>query len=424
MKREYTTELAVRVRAWLAVQSKRLGRAALQSRGVVCALQLLIAAELCMLGVGVVRRLENSYDMAYEASRMEQALLEQQLLMHERSGHGVDISGTGVLDEGDVAGQAPGLRPRDVSTIIAQETGDIEVALRVAMEDGEEDVGEPANAEPGELGEPNDEDEADALIRKGVTALIAGDIRMSIMSFEEASALSPNHPAMLYYYGLAYDKLLNPQKAHEYYERLFRMREKAGQYFDRAARRLAYGMERGSDLRGKLSFGPHKVQHTYDVEQGERVSLLLPILLAPGEEIRSDEVNLHVEFFDLVNGTKVDYAREEPVANWVNEVQNWRSGEEDLVVNYTVPAQDVSELSGGADVKYYGFIAKLFYKGEPMDCISSPSALILHEQQLSRRNRGWGGSSGLLPDDGLNPYSEQAVPFSDVYDDVLDNNTP
>lgn len=408
---------------YLLAAGGRLGDLLLSSRAVLSALQVVIALELCMLGVGVVRRLEISYELAYEASRMEQTLLEQQQLARERTTGVAIVGAVGEAEpEGEAApGYAPTLRARDVATIIAEDTGDLDAAVTLMMGDDSSD-GE-AGLSPEEQGEVSaeDEEEVEALIRKGVAALIAGDIRLSILSFEQASALAPNHPAMLYYYGMAYDKLLNPNKARDYYKKLFAMHDRAGQYFERAARRLTYGVEQGDALRGKLSFGPHKVQHTYDTEQGERVSLLLPVLLAPGEEIRADEVNLHVEFFDLVNGKKIDFAREEPAASWVNEVQNWHAGEENLVVNYNIPARDVSELAAGGDIKYYGFIAKLYYKGEPMDCISSPASLILHEQQLNRRNRsGWGNSSGLLPDDEEDPYLENAVPYSEVYDETTD----
>lgn len=406
---------------WLRAQAARAGRAAVAARGVVVVLQLLIVMELCVLGVGVVRRMESAYTMAYEASRMEYAVLEQQRLMRERAGapSGGGDAAAGLYGN-DAMDEAPKVRVRDIPTIIAETTGDMEAAVAVMMGNGSADA---ADEEPEESAtEPDDEAaETDALIRRGVTALIAGDMRLCVLSLEQASALSPNHPAMLYYYGMAYDKLLNPQKAREYYKRLLQMREQAGPYFARAARRMTYGVEQGSALRGKLAFGPHRVQHTFDMEQGERVSLLLPIMLAPGEEIRADEVNLHVEFFDLVNGSKVDFAREEPVANWVNEVQNWRNGEEDLVVNYTVPPSEENGIAGGSDTRYYGFIAKLFYKGEPMDCISSPSSLILYEQQLSRRSRGWGGAPGLLPDDGLDPGAEQAVPYAEIIDDTTAN---
>lgn len=81
------------------------------------------------------------------------------------------------------------------------------------------------------------------------------------------------------------------------------------------------------------------------------------------------------------------------------------------MVQYNLPPADSVEAADAGDVKYYGFTAKLYYKGEPLDCISVPSALILHEQRLNSRRSG--GPAGLLPDDGLSPYAEEAVPYAD-----------
>lgn len=397
-------------------QAARLGRALLQSDGVISLLRLVIVVELCVLGVGVVRRLEDSYERAYEASRLELAVLDAQALAREHK-PGAALIGVDA-QETDEPGEAPALRPRDLATIISDETGDYDMAASLMGDDSFQGNADAQTAhDPQEAAmNKDDDDEVDALIRKGVAALIAGDMRLCVLSLEQAAAMAPNHPAMLYYYGMAYDKLLNPQKARDYYKRLFQMREQAGIYFERAARRLTYGVEQPAALRGKLAFGPHKLQHTYDPELGEQVSLLLPIMLAPGEDVRSDEIYVHVLIFDLVNGRKIDFSREDPKAEWVHHVQNWENNEEDILVTYTVPPADAGGLSTGGDVKYYGFVAKMYYKGEPMDCISVPSSLILHEQQLNSRNRGW-DPSGLLPDDGLDPYSEQAVPYSEGYDE-------
>ena len=81
------------------------------------------------------------------------------------------------------------------------------------------------------------------------------------------------------------------------------------------------------------------------------------------------------------------------------------------MVQYNVPPTDRAEITDTSDVKYYGFTAKLYYQGEPLDCISTPSALILHEQRLNSRRRV--EPSGLLPDDGLSPYAEEAVPYAE-----------
>lgn len=396
----------------LGRQLARLGKALVQGGGVISLLRLVIVVELCMLGAGVVRRLEDSYDRAMEAAKMELAVLEARELAQETPREGsAGISAAAWEEPGDGQGDdVPELRARDVATIISEETGD--VAMAAALIEGDaagEDVPEP---EP--LSAEDDED-LDILIRQGVRAMTAGDMRLCILSLEQAAALSPNHPAMLYYYGLAYDKLLNPAKARDYYSRLFHMRDQAGKYFERASRRLTYGMEQPSAMRGKLSFGPHQVQHTYDAEQGEKVSIILPVLLAPGEELRPDDIYIDFQFFDMVNGRKIDFSRVKPRWTWANEKPTWDDWEEVLMVTYAVPAAESEDVENAGDVKYYGFTAKLYYKGEPLDCISTPSSLILHEQRLNSRRRGL-NAPGLFPDDGLSPFTEEAVPFSQEYD--------
>lgn len=395
-----------------------LGRAAVSSRFAVGALRLVIIAELCLLGVGVVRRLEDSYEIAVQAAKMQLAVEEAQSMSADaaerRAASNIGVVGADAPADDSPGDDAPELRVRDIPSLITDYTGDVNIA--VDMLSGDEAAVE-RGEEQGEEAEKNEE--VDVLIRRGVAAMTAGDMRRCILSLEQAATLSANHPALLYYYGMAYDKLLNPGKAKEYYDRVFRMRERAGKYFQRAARRLAYGMEQPSAMRGKLSFGPYKVQHTVDPIQGEKVSILLPIMLAPGEEIRSDDVYIRVQIFEMINGRKVDFSREQPKYSWVNERQTWENWEEELVVTYDAPRGEDGEVSTEGDVKYYGFTAVLAYKGEPLDLISTPSALILHEQQLNSRRRG--GAPGLLPDDGLSPYTEDATPFSDEFDENTQN---
>lgn len=396
----------------------RLGHGVLSGGGVVVLLRLIIVVEICLLGVGVVRRLENSYDRAMEAARMELAAIESRELAQQRaSGDGfAGISAAQSQELPDAPepepGEVPDLRPRDVASIVSDETGDMDAAASLLTSEDEPAAATESQAAAG----PRDE-KVEQLIRRGVAAMIAGDMRRCILSLEEASTQAPEHPALLYYYGVAYDKLLNPSKARDYYSKLFRMREAAGKYFARAAKRLTYGMELPSAMRGKLAFGPQRVQKTEDMEQGERVQILLPVLLADGEEVRPDDIYIAIQFFVLLNGQKVDFAPQEPKLSWVNGQPNWADGEENLEVQYTLPPRDEMDEQRLGDVRYYGFTAKLYYKGEPMDCVSMPSSLILHEQLLNSR-RGSSAPGGLLPDDGLSaPGYEEAVPYSDVYPD-------
>ncbi len=394
---------------------RKLLRALTARRVVVTLLLVVVVAELSLLGVGVTRRLELSYEHSLEVSRAQLAVIEARELANlEPNTQGAAGIAASAADNEDDADAPPPLRPRDVDTILAQEgIFDFDDEAPVASPAEESTPAE--DTATGKLS-PEDREEVTRLIRQGVAALTAGDMRQCVLFLEEASLLAPEHPALLYYYGMAYDKLQNPKKAREYYTRLFQMRDQAGSYFKRAAHRLTYGFDQSTALRGKLSFGPHQLRHEYSPETGERVDMLLPVLLAPGEEVRPEDIYITLQFFDLVSGRRIEFSRmASPQLTWQNESPTWSNWEENLVVSYHMPPLTDEQLNAYGDLRYYGFTAKLYYKGEPLDCISTPSALILQEQILNRRQarRNYTPSNNLLPDDGLVPEYEEALPASD-----------
>ena len=247
--------------------------------------------------------------------------------------------------------------------------------------------------------------------------MVAGDMRRCILSFEEAALIAPNHPALLYYYGVAYDKLLNHEKAREYYTRVFNMGSSAGGYFERATRRLKHGFDQPSDMRGKISFGPYTHSHIADPGSGESVSMRLPIFVAPDTDLSPQDIFIHIQFFVLVNGRKIRYSPTDPVVMWENETQDWGDNEENILITYKLPQFSKEEADAYGDVSYYGFTAKCYYKEEPVDCISNPSALILHEQRIKARaaRQKTQLTPSLLPDDGLAPqeiYQEEPATSS------------
>ena len=132
--------------------------------------------------------------------------------------------------------------------------------------------------------------------------------------------------------------------------------------------------------------------------------------------MRPDDIYITIQFFDLVSGRRIEFSRmATPQLTWQNEKPDWSNWEENLEAHYSVPPLTQEQLDAYGDLRYYGFTAKLYYKGEPLDCISSPAALILQEQLLNnkRRRQQYAPSNSLLPDDGLVPAYEEAVPVSD-----------
>ena len=408
-----------------------VARALCSRRFVLVGLVVLICLQLLLMAVGVAQRL---YTMApqdeHEALRRELELARLQTLAAERRAaqldkalsQAVDFAGTVYQGSAGIGGTAasqaqvtpeppveevvdhnepPPLRAADYETLVYEETGVIIEHGEDVLPDAVADTPEQTAAKARLKAE--DAEDLDRLIRQGIAALVQGDMRRCVLSFEEATLISPEHPALLYYYGMAYDKLLNPEKAREYYTRVFNMRSSAGKYFERASRRLKHGFDQPSDMRGKVSFGPYTHSHTTDPESGERVSMRLPILVAPETELSPQDIFIHIQFFVLVNGRTIRYSPTDPSVMWENETQDWSDNEENIIISYNLPVLTKEEQDAYGEMTYYGFTAKFFYKGEPIDCISNPSALILHEQLINAREatRKHAAPASLLPDDGL-----------------------
>lgn len=432
----------------------RTARALCSRRFVLVALLGVITAELGTLSVGLVQRL---YSLApppeVEALRRELDTARQQNLEATRRADQLEkaldqaVGFAGSMYSGSAGiGAAPTnepsprqdtvtdhnapppLRPADVGSLVYEETGDVVSTPGAPTAEPEEPAQDTpaADTEAGALSQ-EDAEELDRLIRAGIAALVAGDVRNCILHFEEASLLKDDHPALLYYYGMAFDKLMNPAKAREYYTKVFNMRSKAGKYFERASRRLTYGFDQPSDLRGKLSFGPYTHSHTTDPEVGERVSMRIPILVAPETELSPQDIYIHIQFFVLVNERKIRFSPIDPTVMWENEKQDWSDNEENILVTFNLPPLSREEKDAYGEMTYYGFTAKFMYKGEPIDCISNPSALILHEQILTAREatrKTSAPAAALLPDDGLAPMDdteyETATPVADDTDTPAD----
>lgn len=306
------------------------------------------------------------------------------------------------------------LKPRSLEEILGAEA-----AKKKPGEDGastpvthgvaeEEDAGTPGGAEA-----DASSDELVRLVKEARVAHIAGDMRQCILKLEAASAINPKHPAVLYFFGMAYETLKNVDKAREYYMEVFLLREKAGQFFDKAAFRLKNGFETPSSMRGKMAFGPCQVTRKSDAENGETVVLHLPVLLAPEEEINPKDVDIKVQFFDLVNGRDIALTRADASIRFMSESANWTNGEEVLEIVYHMPVLTDEEFAAYGELTYYGYAVRLYYKGELLDCEGSPRALVLVEQRLKSAS----SDASEVGDGVFDAPIEEAVPVSDYIDE-------
>lgn len=330
---------------------------------------------------------------------------------------------------------APRIAARSVEEILNSDEGEAEMETKLIEAElkARKSAGGAAVALPSLVGVMDDSNgenivnislgnsELDKLIRQARAAQIAGDMRLTILKLEEAQTLHQNHPAILYYFGLTYEMLKNVTKAREYYLQVFKQREAAGPFYKEAAKKLEEGFNLAEDKRGQMSFGNIQVFREDKPEVGERVIVTIPIRLSQDTQIRAEDLFIPVQFFDIINGREIAFTRsEQPQIRWKQEPVDWAGGEETIEVTYFMPKLSSEELMILGDVKYYGFTAKLYYKGEPMDCFSSPNSLILIEQKKKTQNTDeYSGDGSLLPPIEATPASDADFSVYDASDEGL-----
>lgn len=367
----------------------------------VCWLFILIAfAEVVSLALSLNYRINQMREISVFA---EPAIVDEAMPQEE-------------IEEPVVLNPRGVLPVRTVDEILADTSEDtpVEVPEQTKLPDELEPLPDLPNfGDGGQLVATNEDEEIsdfDKLLREARAAQVAGDMRKAMLKLEEARAQSPNHPAMLYYFGLTYEMLGNVGEARHYYTRVYEMRAYAGPYFKYATKKLEMGFSKPQDMQGKMRFGRLNVYRDPDLSKGERVVVTIPIQMSPDTIIRPEDLYIPVQFFDKANDKDIMRTRSEaPQIRWLDEPVDWSEGEELLEVTYNMPLLSSEEIIALGDIRYYGYTAKLFYKGEPMDCVASPNALLLIEQQKRKSANSFydqSDDSSLLPPIEADPVSE------------------
>ncbi len=147
-------------------------------------------------------------------------------------------------------------------------------------------------------------EEVAELVKAARYAQIEGDLKVAVVKLEQAMRLEPDNPVVLYYYGLTYEWLRNADKSREFFLKVYTQREKAGKYFARAARHLQAGFSSPADLRGDMSFGTILEYRDPECPAGERVKLMVPILMKDGLNVRPEDLRVIVQFLTKSMGRK------------------------------------------------------------------------------------------------------------------------
>ena len=108
-----------------------------------------------------------------------------------------------------------------------------------------------------------------------------------------------------------------------------------------------------------------------DPAVSKKFMLNVPIRARASESIAVQDMKIFVLFYDRVNGKDITTTSANVSNRWASPPADWRDGDtETLEVAYELPAQ-----SRGERREYYGYIVRLYYRGELQDTQAMPASL-------------------------------------------------
>jgi hypothetical protein len=211
---------------------------------------------------------------------------------------------------------------------------------------------------------------------------------------------------VLYELGLCHETMGIYDRARQYYLQVYQLgTTSAGQLYLLAAEKLKQGFEQPQDKINRIVLGRTRVFKDPNTQNGERVILTIPILSVPGEQIEGRDLELAPYFFNEVGGRKDVTAADTTLckidSKWTTEPLDWATGEELLQITYTIPKQDPQQEHLFGNIRYYGQVIELKYKGELIDAQAWPRILA---HKMNKPDAAPVFLDQEMPD-GYNPYN-------------------
>ena len=222
---------------------------------------------------------------------------------------------------------------------------------------------------------------AERLVNEARAARIAEDMISAITKLEDVLRTNPSEPNALFELGLCHESMGIYDRARAYYHKVKELGTSgAGTLFLKASDKLIAGFEQPQDKINRIVLGRTNVFRDPNEEAGKKISITIPVQCVPGEQIEGRDLEVKVTFFDIIGAKKEivktttapDYKKD---IKWITEPLDWASGEERLLVHYTIPPQDAQQEHLFGDKEYYGQVVELTYKGELIDAQAWPRIL-------------------------------------------------
>ncbi len=209
-----------------------------------------------------------------------------------------------------------------------------------------------------------------------------GDMQAAIESLRAADLREPNHPEILSEIALTYEAMGLADKSQAAWKSVLAMGETVAGGFHALAKSKLEGHEDVPPAAASSSkpvfIGSCQALPDTTVTKGQRVTLRVPIIAAPGADVDPAQMDIHVYFYDKVGKDRVEASKADPPEQkWVSQQVDWALHNEELLdIVYNMPELRPDELRNLGKRSYHGYVVKLFYQNRLMSQKADPPALL------------------------------------------------
>lgn len=216
-----------------------------------------------------------------------------------------------------------------------------------------------------------------------------GETLESLKKLRKAEEDSPQNPRVMWELYLTYESMSLKQKAEDELTKIMELGEdRGGEYYQII--KLKKDSDGGSETRKKsvgFLFGSVRANAKPREVKGESVEIKMEIISNINEPVEPKDISLVVDFYDLVNGIKIERTRADPPsATWTTKPIDWQTSNIEIINwNYYMPELSLEDIKRFGKRSYHGFVARLYYKDLIQDIYAEPR-ILLEPKKLGRES--------------------------------------
>jgi hypothetical protein len=244
-----------------------------------------------------------------------------------------------------------------------------------------------------------------ALLDQARELRFRGDLANALVKLREARLIEPRNAFVMAEIASTYEKMENLPQAQAYWRELRAMGDAAGVLRELADYKLGRGTTQPSGLtngpdftaptganRDASGLPPEAVMGFADLAQEQNkdadghpfLTVRLTVKARPKPAVEPRDVFVLVYFYETVEGQYIVQTNADVSYHWRSRPADWAEDKntEVLEVDYrqpgALPGDDLpADKAEGLEIrKYYGYIARIYYKGDLQDAAAEPASLL------------------------------------------------